>query len=80
MNNNDIYDELTPYEEHKENVFFDLSYNIIDECRNHSPWLLNTTVSNIELTDIFCNYIDFKNPFILTEDNLSSDSDDELSS
>ena len=79
-NNFIIENEIIPYQELKLDVFFELASNIVDECKQYSPWILFNNNSITDITDILSCYLDFKNPFIMIEDNLESDSDEDFSS
>ena len=61
----------------KETIFFDISYDIIDYCRNNCQVLLNTRDSTNEINDLLMEYIDMKDPFILT---VESESDEDETS
>ena len=79
-NNFIIENEIIPYQELKIDIFFELAANIVDECKQYSPWILINNNSITDITDILSCYLDFKNPFIMIEDNLESDSDEDFSS
>lgn len=84
MNEKDIREkiekEIIPYQELKTDEFIDLSIDIIEDCRKYSPWLLFTKNSVTDLVDIFSYYLDFENPFILKDDDIESESEEEFSS
>lgn len=68
--------EIIPYEEYKITEFSDIVYNIFAYCQDNSPCLLKYGQTN-ELIEILCAAMDFQNPFILVEDNLASEDDDD---
>ena len=68
-------EEIVPYLELKQDEFLDLSSDILDYCQDNNPLILK--YGNIhDLIEIFSKYLDFENPFILQEDDLSSSDED----
>lgn len=68
-------EEIIAYEELKKDNLLDVACDIIEYCDKNCPTLLkngNTT----DIVDILCQFIDFKNPFILQDDDISSDEED----
>ena len=68
-------EEMVSYEELKEDRLFDVCYDVVDYCRENNKMLLKYGIIN-DIIDLFKDYINFPNPFILKEDDLIS-SDDE---
>lgn len=71
---------IIPYHEYKSIEFFDLAYDIVEDCSNYSPWLLFTRESVNDIIEVLSDNIDFKNPFTIYDDDLGTDSEEEFSS
>ena len=68
-------EEIEPYEELKKDKFLDIACDIMDYCHDNCPTILKYGNTN-DIIDILSEFINFTNPFILQEDDISSDEED----
>lgn len=70
---NDTNNEL--YDEYKDNMVLDLSFDLFEYCRIYNPSLME--YGNIsDLSDILFEYIELDDPFIVKDESSESDEDE----